>query len=91
MSLKYTRQIIDCIHDGSLEKSQFQTLPVFNLSVPKSCNGVPSEILNPKDTWQDKSGYDETIKKLADKFKSNMKHFEDKVPKNVLSTGGPVA
>lgn len=90
MSLKYTRQIIDSIHDGSLEKQQYQTLPVFNLSVPKSCTGVPSDILNPKDTWTDKHGYDETIKKLALKFSNNMKHFEDKVPKNVLSTGGPV-
>lgn len=80
MSLKYTRQILDCIHDGSLDKSEYQTLPVFNLSVPKTANGIPSEILNPRETWADKSGYDEIIKKLAGKFTANMKKFEDLVP-----------
>lgn len=90
MSLKYTRQIIECINDGTLEKAQFQQLPVFNLSIPKSCTGVPSEILNPKETWTDKSkNYDETIKKLANKFVENMKHFEDKVHKDVIMNGGP--
>lgn len=89
MSLKHTRAILDSIHDGTLEKAEYETLPVFNLRVPKSCSNVPKEILNPKNTWSDKAGFDETIKKLAAKFVTNFKQFEDKVPQNVTKHGGP--
>lgn len=63
MNLKATRNIIDAIHDGSLELAEYKTLPVFNLRIPTHVNGVPDEILNP--TWSDKAAYDEAVKKLA--------------------------
>lgn len=31
MSLKITRKIIDSIHEGELDKAEYQTMPVFNL------------------------------------------------------------
>lgn len=86
MNLKATRNIIDAIHDGSLELAEYKTLPVFNLRIPTHVNGVPDEILNP--TWSDKAAYDEAVKKLAQKFVNNFKKFEDKVPKSVLEMGG---
>ena len=89
MSLKHTRAILDAIHEGTLEKAEYKTLPIFNLNIPTTCDNVPNEILNPKDTWADKSGYDVSIKKLADKFIQNFKQFEDKVPKEIKLAGGP--
>ena len=65
MSLKITRQIIDEIHNGALEKGEFVKMPVFNLSVPKSITGVDSKILMPINTWSDKDGYNALTKKLA--------------------------
>jgi phosphoenolpyruvate carboxykinase (ATP) len=62
---------------------------VFNLRIPTHVKGVPDEVLNPKNTWSDKNAYDESIKKLAQKFVNNFKKFEDKVPKVVLEMGGP--
>ncbi|MEQ1634930.1 MAG: phosphoenolpyruvate carboxykinase (ATP), partial [Planctomycetota bacterium] len=50
MSLRYTRAILDAIHDGSLAKAETVTDPVFGLIVPKTCANVPAEILNPKNT-----------------------------------------
>lgn len=50
-SLKYTRAILDAIHDGSLSKVEYENFPTFNLQIPKSCNGVPDEILNPTKAW----------------------------------------
>ena len=52
MKLPYTRKIIDAIHDGLLENVEFEKTPVFNLSIPKNVPGVPTEILNPKNTWR---------------------------------------
>ena len=54
MSLKYTRAIIDAIHNGELEKVTTKPLDVFGLQIPTSCPGVPTEILNPIDTWLNK-------------------------------------
>lgn len=59
MNLRSTRMILDAIHDGSLLEADYKTMPVFNLRIPTKVNGVPEEVLNPKNTWHDKAAYDE--------------------------------
>ena len=39
--------------------------PAFGFDVVTECPGVPSAILQPRDTWADKTAYDATAKKLA--------------------------
>lgn len=51
ISLQNTRNIINAIHDGSLAKAEYATLPIFNLKYPTSIAGVDTKILNPKDSW----------------------------------------
>ena len=51
MSLPATRKIIDAILDGTLENAEYETLPVFNLEIPKEVPGVDSKILNPRNAW----------------------------------------
>lgn len=48
ISLQDTRNIINAIHDGKIHDSDYETLPVFNISYPKKIEGVNNEILNPK-------------------------------------------
>lgn len=54
MPLKYTRAILDSVHNDDLNKVEFEVFPVFNMLIPKTCPNVPTEILNPKNTWADK-------------------------------------
>jgi len=75
MSIKNTRACINGILDGNIEKSEFETLPIFNLSIPKTLEGVDTEVLNPRNTWEDKSKYDETAKKLAGMYVENFKKY----------------
>ena len=89
MSLRNTRKILDNIHDGVLDDDEFKTLPVFNLNIPKSIPGVPDQILNPRNTWDDQEQYDETVKGLASKFEANFQKYKDNVPHDVLRLGGP--
>ena len=84
MSLKTTRALIDAIHDGSLEKAEYEVMPGFNLRVPKQVSGVDSKILMPSNTWADKNEYKEYMKKLANQFHDNFKKYLDGVPKEVL-------
>jgi len=88
MSLKYTRALITAALNGELENVEFRTHDVFGLSYPIACPGVPSEILDARNTWEDKSAYDATSKKLANAFNKNFEKFSDYATEELLS-GAP--
>ncbi len=75
MSIKNTRACINAILDGSINESEFETLPIFNLRIPKTLKGVDTEVLNPRNTWENKESYDETKKKLASMYIKNFKKY----------------
>jgi phosphoenolpyruvate carboxykinase (ATP) len=85
--LKYTRKMVDAINDGSLVGKPTETLPVFNLQVPRHIDGVPAEILMPRNTWTDKFAYDAQLGKLAELFKSNFEEYADRCPHQVKCAG----
>ena len=88
MKLKYTRAIIDAIHSGALLDAPTHVDPVFGLAVPTSCPDVPSEMLQPRNTWADKAAYDEKAKKVASLFRENFKKYESQASAEVRA-GGP--
>jgi phosphoenolpyruvate carboxykinase (ATP) len=83
MSLKYTRAILDAIHDGSLAKSATVVDPVFGLVVPTTCANVPSEILIAKNTWADKAAYDQKAAHLASLFVKNFGKYSDRASEKI--------
>lgn len=91
MSLKYTRAIVDAIHDGSLQTVETVADPLFGFGVPTSCANVPSEILVPKNTWADKTAFDDTANKLAGLFIENFKQFETGASEAIKNAGPAVA
>jgi len=88
IQLRYTRAIIDAIHSGALAESPVQTAPVFGLSVPTECPGVPSTILTPRNTWSDSDAYDEQARQLARLFDKNFSQFAS-VAKPQIRDAGP--
>jgi len=81
------RVTIDAILDGSLEKAEYETLPILNLSIPKSLPGLESDV-NPRNSWEDKDDYDATAKKLAQMFIDNFENFTDTEEGKVLVVAG---
>lgn len=79
IKLKYTRAMIHAAMRGQLDNAEFETHEIFGLAMPKACEGVPTEILNPKNTWADSNAYDTKANELAQKFINNFKKFEDGV------------
>lgn len=75
IKLAYTRKIIDAIHSGSLLNANYKKTEVFALETPTEIEGVPSEILEPMNTWSDKKAYKETLLKLGGLFKNNFEVF----------------
>ena len=87
MSIKATRACINAILDGSIEESEFEAIPVFGIQAPKELAGVPTEILNPRQTWENKSLYDATRDELAQMFIDNFKKYI--TPESDFSSAGP--
>ena len=87
IKLANTRAIVDAIHSGALVGAKTQRDPIFGLEVLTECPGVPAEILNPRNTWADKSAYDQTAKKLAELFRKNFTKYETGVSDEVKAAG----
>jgi phosphoenolpyruvate carboxykinase (ATP) len=85
--LKYTRAIIDAIHDGALDNVEYVTDPRFGLAVPTSCPNVPSEILKPKNTWADGAAYDAQQDKLAELFTTNFAPYKEGSSEAIINAG----
>lgn len=87
MKLSHTRTMVNSLLSGDLAKVQMDTDPTFGLHVPTRVTDVPDEILNPRNTWSDKSAYDEQAKKLAGMFRENFGKFEKFVTPEVKAAG----
>jgi len=68
IKLKYTRAMVDAALKGNLNDVEFIHDELFHLNIPKTCDNVPTEILNPVNTWENKESYKKTAEKLAKKF-----------------------
>ena len=87
MSLSHTRQIIDAIHSGELSNSNYVSDPNFGFAVPTECNGIPTQMLQPRLTWPDSVAYDATAQKLAKLFHKNFQQFADQSAPSIVSAG----
>ena len=91
MNIEYTRALLNAALDGALEKVKMQTDPIFGFQVPSEAPGVPTKILNPRNTWSNPSDYDAQAKKLAALFHENFDQFKDQSSATVLAAGPQIA
>lgn len=90
MKLSYTRAMITAALKGQLNNVELQKHPIFGLDVPESCPNVPSEILDPRNTWADKDAYDNKANHLAKSFVDNFAKYEDFASEDIMA-GAPKA
>ncbi len=83
MKIKYTRAMLNAAMDGALDDVEYVTDARFGFEIPKSCPGVPSEVLIPKQTWDDGDSYDATADKLAAMFNENFERYSEGVSAEV--------
>jgi phosphoenolpyruvate carboxykinase (ATP) len=87
MKIQHSRAVLKAALSGELDSAEYQKDPVFGFEVPKECSGVPSEILDPKQTWDNPDDYDKKAKDLAERFIKNFKEYADEVPAEVEREG----
>ncbi len=89
MKLKYTRAMISAAMNGELPqeitKENYHIHSVFGVAQPRSCPGVPTQVLSPRATWNNDEGYYATAKKLAASFKENFKKFESYANEEIMN------
>ncbi|MDZ7755846.1 phosphoenolpyruvate carboxykinase (ATP) [Rhodohalobacter sp.] len=87
IDLKSTRAIIDAIHSGKLDGVETVQDDVFGVQIPKACPNVSSEILIPKNTWDDPSAYDAQAKKLGSLFNKNFEKYKADSSVEIIKAG----
>ncbi|KAH0936283.1 hypothetical protein HID58_013400 [Brassica napus] len=94
IKLAYTRKIIDAIHSGSLLEANYKKTDIFGFEIPTEIEGIPSEILDPVNSWSDKKAHKETLLKLGGLFKKNFETFanhkigvDGKLTEEILAAG----
>ncbi len=91
MKLSYTRAMITAALNSELDKVTYEKHPVFGLDMPTTCPDVPSEILNPRNTWADKTAYDAKANELAGKFVKNFEQYAEGTSEEILAAAPKVA
>ncbi|MBZ9636559.1 phosphoenolpyruvate carboxykinase (ATP) [Clostridium sp. FP1] len=86
MKLSYTRAMVKAALEGKLKEIEYTQHPIFKIAVPMAVPNVPSEILNPENTWVDKKEYKLKASELASKFTLNFSKFKG-VPESIREAG----
>ena len=87
MRIIHTRAMVNAALDGKLDNEATFEEPFFGLRIPRACPGVPQEILNPRNSWQNPSEYDAKARELAGRFKENFQQFVPHVLEGTLKAG----
>jgi phosphoenolpyruvate carboxykinase (ATP) len=87
MKLAYTRRMVTAALAGELDAVETWTDPIFGLQVPVHVDGVPDQVLHPRETWKSPADYDAKAAKLADMFAENFKKYESEVSESVKAAG----
>ncbi len=86
MNINYTRKMVTAAIRGTFDAVKYRHDNIFNLDVPSTCPDVPSDVLNPRNTWVEKDAYDLSARKLAQMFVENFKKFGN-TPKEIREAG----
>ena len=87
ISIHHTRALLNAALSGALQKVQYRQDPVFGFDVPMTCEGVPSDILEPANTWGNREEYFKKYDALAARFIENFKLFSAGCPRNIIEAG----
>lgn len=85
--LPYSRAMIRMALEAKIPADGFRIEPVFGLQIPKVVDGVPDEILEPVNTWQDKESYYRTAAGLIEKMRDRMERFASRLDPTIIQAG----
>ena len=89
VSIKHTRAMVSAALNGELDQVKYKPHPIFKILVPEIVPGVPTKLLDPRNTWDDPEAYDRQAQELAHRFVENFKQFAS--ARREIIEAGPTA
>ena len=89
ISLANTRALINAIFDGELDDAETETLPIFNLQMPKALAGLDNSVLDPRSSYDDPAEWEKRARHLGGLFVDNFEKFTDTDAGKALVAAGP--
>ncbi len=83
--IKWTRALLNAALSGALDDVVYVTDERFGFKIPATCDGVPSEILQPRSTWPSTERYDNVANVLVQMFNENFESFAEGCNEEVKS------
>lgn len=90
IDLKSTRMMIDYILDGTMDKAEYDTIPIFNLQIPKELPNMDSKLFDQRNLWSSSAQWETAAKDLAGRFIKNFENFTDNIEGKRLIAAGPI-
>ena len=87
IKIKWTRALLNAALDGSLNNAPMRTDQRFGFEIPMECDGVPSEILDVRGTWDKPENYDDAAEALVSLFQENFEMFSEDADASVIQAG----
>ncbi|MEZ5359587.1 MAG: phosphoenolpyruvate carboxykinase (ATP) [Candidatus Zixiibacteriota bacterium] len=87
MSIPNARKLLYAALDGSLDKVEYYTDPVFGLEIPKAVPGLPENFMQPEKSWPDSQAFYRRRDKLALLFNENFEKFKSGTPAKIVNAG----
>ncbi|HYN21321.1 MAG TPA: phosphoenolpyruvate carboxykinase (ATP) [Thermoanaerobaculia bacterium] len=87
IKLGFTRRMVTAALSGELDHAETWIDPHFGLAVPARIEGVPDQVLHPRETWKSPADHDAKAAQLAEMFADNFEKYEDQVSEGVRAAG----
>lgn len=87
ISIRYTRALLNAALEGQLDGVEYYLDPIFGFEVPKTCPGVPEEVLYPASAWPSQEKYNDRYRQLAARFVNNFRKYADECPPDLVQAG----
>lgn len=87
IKISWTRNLLNAAINGNLDNVVFVKDERFGFEIPTTCEGVPDRILQPRETWDDETRYDNVANLLAQMFIENFQQYADGCSEDVIAAG----
>jgi phosphoenolpyruvate carboxykinase (ATP) len=91
ISIRHTRALLSAALSGALDAVDYYADPVFGFEVPKTCPGIPEDVLYPSRAWADEATYWDMYRQLAARFVANFRKFAPECPPELEQAGPNLA
>ena len=91
ISIHHTRALLNAALTGALLDVEYYTDPVFGFEVPKTCPGVPKNVLYPAEAWPNEEEYWKQVSPAGRALYRQLQEIRGGLPAGSCGSGAEIA